>query len=81
MSNPTDTEYDRQFQDDIERATALSMETLALDQFRRNRLQYSHSDVSSSAAAVFFNSNGNYSVKTGYIRYPGGRYDNYIKLV
>lgn len=42
-------DYDKQFKDDLEKATALSLETLALDQFRRNKLQYSSiSDVSST---------------------------------
>lgn len=43
-------DYDKQFEEDLEKATALSLETLALDQFRRNRLQYSVSDVSSSTS-------------------------------
>lgn len=36
--NPNESEYERQFREDLEKATALSMETLALDQFRRNKL-------------------------------------------
>lgn len=50
MSNSTETDYDKQYHDDLEKATALSMETLALDQYRRNKLQYSHSDVSTNAS-------------------------------
>lgn len=38
------TEYDKQFQADLERATALSMETHAMDQYKRNKLQFSHPD-------------------------------------
>lgn len=41
--NPNESEYERQFRDDLEKATALSMETLALDQFRRNKLYSSDS--------------------------------------
>lgn len=49
MSNQSsEVDYDKKFQEDLEKATALSLETLALDQFRRSKLQYSHSDVSSS---------------------------------
>lgn len=46
-------DYDKQFEDDIEKATALSLETLALDQFRRNKLQYSSiSDVSTATSIL-----------------------------
>lgn len=38
MANPNESEYDKQFREDLEKATALSMETLALDQFRRKKL-------------------------------------------
>lgn len=38
MANPNESEAERQFREDLEKATALSMETLALDQFRRNKL-------------------------------------------
>lgn len=54
MTNPTESDYDKQFQEDLEKATALSMETLAMDQFKRNKLQYSHSDVSSSSSTGMF---------------------------
>lgn len=43
MANPNESEHDRQFREDLEKATALSMETLALDQFRRNKLYRSDS--------------------------------------
>lgn len=43
-------DLDKQFEDDLEKATALSLETLALDEFRRNKLQYSLSDVSTSTS-------------------------------
>lgn len=43
MANPGESEHDRQFREDLEKATALSMETLALDQFRRNKLYRSDS--------------------------------------
>lgn len=46
-------DYDKQFQEDLEKATALSLETLALDQFRRNKLQYSSvNDVSTTSTAL-----------------------------
>lgn len=35
-----EVDFEKQFQDDLEKATALSMETLALDQFRRSKLGY-----------------------------------------
>lgn len=48
MAQPNnETDYDKQFQEDIEKATALSMETLALDQFKRNKI-HSPADVTSS---------------------------------
>lgn len=34
-------DYDKKFQDDLEKAAALSLESLALDHFRRNRHLYS----------------------------------------
>lgn len=46
-------DYDKQYEDDIEKATALSLETLALDQFRRNKLQYSSiTDVSTATSIL-----------------------------
>lgn len=35
----TVTDYDRQFQKDLERAQALSLESLALEKFRQQKLQ------------------------------------------
>lgn len=43
--NPNESEHERQFREDLEKATALSMETLALDQFRRKKL-YSSDSIS-----------------------------------
>lgn len=45
MANPDESEDERRFREDLEKATALSMETLALDQFRRNKL-YSSDSIS-----------------------------------
>lgn len=47
--NANETDIDKQFKDDLERATALSLETLALEEFRRNRSLHS---VGGAAAAV-----------------------------
>ena len=33
------TDYERQYQEDLERAQALSLESLALEQFKNKRLQ------------------------------------------
>lgn len=33
------TDYDRQYEEDLERAQALSLESLALEQFKNKRLQ------------------------------------------
>lgn len=54
-------DYDKKFQEDLEKAAALSLETLALDQFRRNKLLYSAStetknsnnDIKSTACKYF----------------------------
>lgn len=35
--NANETDFEKQFKDDLEKATALSMETLALEEFHRNR--------------------------------------------
>lgn len=35
MAGPSQEEMERQFQADLERAAALSMETLALEEFKR----------------------------------------------
>lgn len=43
--NPNESDIERQFREDLEKATALSMETLALDQFRRKKL-YSSDSIS-----------------------------------
>ncbi|ALC43846.1 Pi3K68D [Drosophila busckii] len=64
MSNQAPIDYDRQFQDDLAKATALSLEQQALDDYRRNKKygtnyqdyayssnQRRYSDVHQSAAA------------------------------
>lgn len=38
--NVNETDYDKQFKEDLEKATALSLETLALEQFHRNKSQH-----------------------------------------
>lgn len=44
--NVNETDIDKQFKEDLEKATALSLETLALEEFHRNRsLQLSGSSV------------------------------------
>lgn len=46
-------DYDKQYEEDIEKATALSLETLALEQFRRNKSQYSSiSDVATTTSIL-----------------------------
>lgn len=35
MDRTNETDYDKQFKEDMEKATALSLETLALEEFRR----------------------------------------------
>lgn len=47
-----DEHFDRQFQEDLEKATALSMETLALDEFRRSKLRYSQGDYDQSKTSL-----------------------------
>ncbi|XP_022226376.2 vacuolar protein-sorting protein BRO1 isoform X3 [Drosophila obscura] len=53
MSNQGQTDYDRQFQDDLAKATALSLEQQALDDYRRNKKYGTgyHSGVPSGVAA------------------------------
>lgn len=42
-------DYDKKFQEDLEKAAALSLESLALEQFRRKKYLYSSAtDVSTS---------------------------------
>lgn len=44
--NANETDSDKQFKEDLEKATALSLETLALEEYHRNRsLQLSGSSV------------------------------------
>lgn len=58
--NANETDYDKQFKEDMEKATALSMETLALEEFQRKRPLHSVgvnagdlSGVSSSSSMKF----------------------------
>ncbi|XP_034658298.1 proline-rich protein 36 isoform X3 [Drosophila subobscura] len=51
MSNQGQTDYDKQFQDDLAKATALSLEQQALDDYRRNKKYGYHSGVPSAVAA------------------------------
>lgn len=53
--NPVIMEYDeKKFEEDIEKAKALSLETMALDQYRRNKLQYaSVNDVTDASQSQF----------------------------
>lgn len=53
MANPNESELERQFREDLEKATALSMETLALDQFRRNKL-YSSDSIPEERKNAFY---------------------------
>lgn len=56
--NANETDYEKQFKEDLEKATALSMETIALEQFRRNkslRLS-SESDMTSASTSMKFSS-------------------------
>lgn len=49
MASNSESELDRQFREDLEKATALSMETLAMDQFRRNKIHHSLSEANGSS--------------------------------
>ena len=48
---PAVVDYDRQFQEDLERAQALSLESLALEKFRLQRQQHSSNNVQQSCAS------------------------------
>lgn len=49
--NVNETDYDKQFKEDLEKAAALSMESLALEEFRRNKtLHYSSSTVTDGSS-------------------------------
>lgn len=56
--NANETDYDKQFKEDLEKATALSLETLALEEFHRNKSGHlsSATDISSTSSAVKFSS-------------------------
>ena len=56
MANTEENEYDREFEAELEKAKALSMETLAMEQFRRNKIQHSLSDATANALAKYKNS-------------------------
>lgn len=51
MKSTAKPDYDRRFQEDLEKAEALSLETLALEQFRNRKLQ-SESSKSSERIMV-----------------------------
>lgn len=56
------TDYDKKFEEDLERAQALSLESLALEQFRNKRLQElsrstSNGETKKNASGKFLNSN------------------------
>lgn len=70
MSN-REVDFEKQFQDDLEKATALSMETLALDRFRRSKLGY----ITPAETAASINYNHNQSIVTNTQRSPS-RSDN-----
>lgn len=55
------TDYDKKFEEDLERAQALSLESLALEQFRNKRLQElsrspSNGETKKNASGKFLNS-------------------------
>lgn len=64
--NTNESEYDRQFREDLEKATALSMETLALDQFRRNKL-YRNDSLSEQQNSSLYGSSCMYSTDRMYL--------------
>lgn len=68
MANPNESEHDRQFREDLEKATALSMETLALDQFRRNKL-YRSDSISEQHSNSLYGSSCMYPLYI-HIEYP-----------
>lgn len=45
------SDYDKQFQEDLERAQALSLESLALEQFKNKKLQELNRSASSIASS------------------------------
>lgn len=46
MKSTANPDYDRRFQEDLEKAQALSMESLALEEFRNRKLQSESSTCS-----------------------------------
>lgn len=49
MANQAEIDYEKQFQEDLAKATALSIESQALDDFRRSKSQYAYPSSRSSA--------------------------------
>lgn len=49
MKSTAKSDYDRRFQEDLEKAQALSLETLALEEFRNRKLQSESSTCTGSA--------------------------------
>lgn len=56
-------DYDKKFQEDLEKAAALSLESLALDQFRRTKL------LSSSSSSDVTNASKTIRIARAYARY------------
>lgn len=57
--NANETDFDKQFKDDLEKATALSLETLALEEFHRNRsLQLAGSSVTDGSSSGMATTSG-----------------------
>lgn len=60
MANQHEADLEKQFQSDLEKAAALSLETLALEQFKRSKIHYSHSDLSANRSGGYKTNNGEY---------------------
>lgn len=59
------TDFDKKFEEDLERAQALSLESLALEQFRNKRLQElsrstSNGETKKNASGKFLDSNNTF---------------------
>lgn len=54
----SEEELEKKFKDDLEKATALSLETLALEEFNKKRR--GHNSFSSYESTSFRNNNGQY---------------------
>lgn len=60
MSNLAEIEIERKFQEDIAKATALSIESQALDEYRRKRLHSSYLDYTNSTDGPSFSQDTRY---------------------